>query len=147
MPEADQTHFDGADAEARSALAFTLLMRGDNHGALVEAELALALSPNLAVAHGEKGATLIFSGQPREGLVALQTCIRLDPHDPLLRVRLLHLATGLYLTCDYETAAEAARGAIRSYPDFPSPYRWLAAALASSVASRKRRRLWKRRSP
>ena len=69
-------------------------MSGDHHGALAEAERALALSPNLAVAHGEKGAALMFSGRPREGLAALQTCIRLDPHDPLLRVRLLHKAPG-----------------------------------------------------
>jgi adenylate cyclase len=117
------------DAEARSSLAFTLLMRGDHHGALAEAERALALSPNLAVAHGEEGAALIFSGRPREGLAALQTCIRLDPHDPLLRVRLLHKATAFYLCRDYEAAVNAAEDAIRSYPDYPGLYRWRAAAL------------------
>ena len=31
--------------------------------------------------------------------------------------------------CDYEATVEAAERAIRSFPDFPSPYRWLAAAL------------------
>jgi adenylate cyclase len=118
-----------ADAEARSSLAFTLLMRGDHHGALAEAQHALALSPNLAAAHGEKGAALIFSGRPMEGLAALQTCIRLDPHDPLLRVRLLHKATAFYLCRDYEAAVNAAADAIRSYPDYPGPYRWLAVAL------------------
>jgi adenylate cyclase len=117
------------DAEARSSLAFTLLMRGDHEGALAEAEHALGLSPNLAVAHGEKGAALIFSGGPREGLNALQTCIRLDPYDALLRVRLLYKSIGLYFFGDYEAAAGAAKAAIRSYPDFPNIYRWLAAAL------------------
>jgi adenylate cyclase len=57
-----------ADAEARSSLAFTLLMRGDHYGALAEAERALALSPNLAVAYGEKGAALIFAGAQRKAL-------------------------------------------------------------------------------
>jgi len=118
-----------ADAEARSSLAFTLLMRGDHHGALAEAERALALSPNLAAAHGEKGAALIFSGRPREGLAALQTCIRLDPHDPLLRVRLLHKTMAFYFSCDYEAGVDAADDAIRSYPDYPGPYRWRALAL------------------
>ena len=118
-----------ADAEARSSLAFTLLMRGDHHGALTEAERALAPSPNLAVAHGEKGAALIFSGHPTDGLAALQTCIRLDPHDPLLRVRLLHKTTAFYFAGDYEAAVNAAEEAIRSYPDYPGPYRWLSAAL------------------
>jgi len=118
-----------ADAEARSSLAFTLLMRGDHRGALAEAQHALALSPNLAAAHGEKGAALIFSGCPTEGLAALQTCIRLDPHDPLLRVRLLHKTTAFYLCRDYKAAVNAADDAIRSYPDYPGPYRWRAAAL------------------
>ena len=36
---------------------------------------------------------------------------------------------GLYLSREYEAAIEAARQGIRSNPDFPSTYRWLAAAL------------------
>jgi adenylate cyclase len=118
-----------SDAEARSALAFTLLMRGDYDAALTEAERAIALSPNLAVAHGERGATLIYSGQSRDGVEAIRRCIRLDPHDPLLRVRLLHLTTGLYFAGEFRAATESAKQAIGSFPEFPSPYGWLAAAL------------------
>ena len=36
---------------------------------------------------------------------------------------------GLYFFGDYEAAAGAAKAEIRSYPDFPNIYRWLAAAL------------------
>jgi adenylate cyclase len=82
---------DGADAEARSCLGWALQARGDADGALAEIERALSMSPNLAIAHGHRGATLIFAGRPREGLSALETCIRLDPRDPYLAVRLLHL--------------------------------------------------------
>jgi adenylate cyclase len=39
------------------------------------------------------------------------------------------MALGLYFAQDYARAADIARRAIRSYPDFPNPYRWLAAAL------------------
>ena len=39
------------------------------------------------------------------------------------------MALGLYFCRDYAAAVEIARRAIRSYPDFPNPYRWLAAAL------------------
>ena len=39
------------------------------------------------------------------------------------------MAMGLYFSREYEAAVEAARRAIRSYPDYPHPYRWLAAAL------------------
>src|SRR5260370_12422838 len=64
-----------------------------------------------------------------KGLTALQTCIRLDPRDPYLAVRLLHTACGLYLCREYEASIEASKRLIRSYPDFPMIYRWPAAAL------------------
>jgi adenylate cyclase len=120
---------DGADAEARSCLGWALQARGELEGALAEIERALAMSPNLAVAHGQRGATLIFSGRPKEGLAAIQTSIRLDPRDPFSAIRLLHTACGLYFSREYEAVIEAAKRLIRSYPDFPMIYRWPAAAL------------------
>ena len=41
----------------------------------------------------------------------------------------MQVALGLYLCRKYEEAVEAAKQAIRSYPQFPNTYRWLAAAL------------------
>jgi len=120
---------DGADAEARSCLGWALQARGEADGALAEIERALSMSPNLAIAHGHRGATLIFAGRPREGLTTLETCIRLDPRDPYLAVRLLHVACGLYFCGEYEASIEAAKRLIRSFPDFPMIYRWPAAAL------------------
>src|SRR3989441_1547138 len=120
---------DGADAEARSCLGWALQARGEADGALAEIERALSMSPNLAIAHGHRGATLIFAGRPREGLTALETCIRLDPRDPYLAVRLLHVACGLYFCSEYEASIEASKRLFRSYPDFPMIYRWSAAAL------------------
>jgi adenylate cyclase len=120
---------DGTDAEARSCLGWALQARGELVGALIEIERALEMSPNLALAHWQRGATLIFSGRPKEGLEALETCIRLDPRDPFMSVRLLHIACGLYFGRDYEGVIEAAKRLIRSYPDFPMIYRWPAAAL------------------
>jgi adenylate cyclase len=120
---------DGADAEARSLLANALWGRGDYQGALAEAERALATTPNLAFAHHMLGATLIFSGRAKEGLKALERSIRLDPRHPRSEVRLNQMALGLYFSGDYAGAVEVAKRAIRSYPDFPNYYRWLAAAL------------------
>jgi adenylate cyclase len=120
---------DNADAEARARLGMTLWMRGDYDGALAETQRALAISPNLAYAHGIRGSTLVFSGQPKDGIAALETCIRLDPRDPNLAARLNHVALGFYLCGEYEAAIEAAKRAIRSYPNHPLAYRWLAAAL------------------
>jgi adenylate cyclase len=120
---------DDGDAEARSCLGWALQARGDHEGALAEIERALAMSPNLAIAHAHRGATLIFAGRPKEGLAAVERCIRLDPRDPFLAIRFLHVAAGLYLSREYEASVEAAKRLIRSYPDFPMIYRWTAAAL------------------
>jgi adenylate cyclase len=120
---------DGIDAEARSLLCATLWHRGDYEGALAEAERALATTPNLAFAHHMLGATLIFSGRPKEGVAALERSIRLDPRDPRSAVRLNQMALGFYFSREYAAAVEVAKRAIRSYPDFANPYRWLAAAL------------------
>src|SRR5262249_38987263 len=120
---------DGADAEARSLLANALWVRADYEGAVAEAEQALAAAPNLAFAHHMRGTTLVFSGRPKEGVAALQRSIRLDPRHPKSAMRLNQMAVGLYFSRDYAATVEAAKRAIRSYPDFPPPYRWLAAAL------------------
>jgi adenylate cyclase len=121
---------DGTDAQAHLTLAeVRLFSRGDYEGALAEAERALALSPNLASAHSTLGATPIFSGRPREGLVPLKRSIRLDPHNPALPNRLNLLALGFYFSGEYEAVVEAAKRAIRTNPNYPLPYRWLAAAL------------------
>jgi adenylate cyclase len=118
---------DNADAEARSRLAMVLRMRGDYEGAIAEVERALTISPNLAGAHGVRGAILIFSGRPKDGLAALERSIRLDPRQSA--VRLNQIALGLYYLREYEAAIEAATRAVRSYPDRPHAYRCLAAAL------------------
>ena len=120
---------DNTDAEARSCLSWALWRRGDRAGSLAEAERALATTPNLASAHGRRGAALIQSGRPQEGLIALHTCIRLDPRDPLLVLRLNQVAMAHYYSGEYEAAVEAAERAIRAYPDFPNVIRVLAAAL------------------
>ncbi|HKM72344.1 MAG TPA: tetratricopeptide repeat protein [Stellaceae bacterium] len=120
---------DPADAQAHAFLAITLMLGGDHEGALTEAEQALAINPNLARAHGSLGATLIFSGRPQERLAALRTCIRLDPLDSEFVIRWLQVAQAYYFSHEYEAAVEAATRAVRTFPNYPTAYRWLAPAL------------------
>jgi adenylate cyclase len=70
---------DGTDAEARSLLSTALRRRGDYEGGFAEAERALKISPNLAGAHYARGASLISAGRWKEGVVAVERNIRLDP--------------------------------------------------------------------
>jgi adenylate cyclase len=118
---------DGADAEARSLLSTALRRGGDYEGGLAEAERALTISPNLAYAHYAKGASLISTGRSKEAVAALERSIRLDPCRSAVRFNQLALA--LYFTGEYDAAVDAANRAIQSSPNYPNPYRWLAAAL------------------
>jgi adenylate cyclase len=72
---------------------------------------------------------LIFSGNPRDGLAELQISQRLDPQALGLPSRLNLMTCGLYLSGKYEAAVEVAKRVVRSNPDYPLVYRWLAAAL------------------
>jgi adenylate cyclase len=110
-------------------LGWILLHGGDHQGARAMIELAVTMSPNLSSAHGMLGNTLIFSGSPGEGIASVQTSIRLDPRHSASAFRLQQLVVGHYFSEEYEASVEAAKQAIRSYPDFPVPHRWLAAAL------------------
>lgn len=121
---------DADDAEAYATLSEALLWkRGDYGEALIEAERAVALSPNLPYTYLTLASTLIFGGRVQRGLVAVKTALRIDPYDPLLPHRLNLLAVGLYFAGRYSAAAEAAKRAILSSPEFPNSYRWLAASL------------------
>jgi adenylate cyclase len=130
---------DTGDADAHSWLGQTLFLLGDLEGALAESERALAMSQNLTVAHETLAIALIYSGRPKEGLAALQRYLRLDPRDPTIAIGLLQAAIGHYFCREYETALEAAKRVIRSYPDFPLSYRWHAATLGSLAALKKPR--------
>jgi adenylate cyclase len=121
-----------ADAQARSCFGQALRHRGDYEGVLAEAERALTTTPNLARAHGVLASALLFSGRLRDGLAAVRRSIRLDPRDPGLASRLNYTAIGLYFSREYEAAVEATKRAICSYPEFPLPYRWLAAAIGQT---------------
>ena len=121
---------DSNDAEARTCFGEQLLVRrGDYRGALAEIESALAISPNLANAHGALGAVLMWSGEPRKGRAALEKSIRFDPRNPNLNLRLVDITISHYLSREYDAAVEAGKRGIRSFPDHSNQYRWLAAAL------------------
>ena len=119
---------DGNNAFAHSCLSFALFARGDHRGALAAADRALALSPNLASGYFQRGTTLIYSGRPQEGLRDLQTSLRLEPRGSNFAQSLYHMVIGFYYSRAYDQAVEAAEHLIRSFPEYPPSYRWLAAA-------------------
>jgi TolB-like protein/Tfp pilus assembly protein PilF len=120
---------DPDNAGARTRLALTFHLRGNNQMAIEETETALATVPNCADAFGARGTALVFSGRPGEGREAIEKFLRLSPRDPAKSIRLSQLAASYYFENDYENAFRVARQTIRDYPDVPMAYRWMAAAL------------------
>jgi adenylate cyclase len=120
---------DGNNAAAHATRSHALRLRGDWRGALAEAESALRLSPNLAFGYHSRGSTLVFSGRPNEGIVDLQTSLRLEPRGQASAFRLQHIGIGFYFSRAYDDAVDAFEQAIRSFPEVPGTYTWLPAAL------------------
>ena len=122
---------DPDNSDAHSCLSRALFLQGDLKGSRAEAECALALCPNHATAHWLFGVVLLFSSKPKEAIAAIKTTLRLDPRDTgmLIPSKLLGLAIGHYFCQEYEAAVEALQRALRTHPEFPNAYRWLAAAL------------------
>jgi adenylate cyclase len=119
---------DGNNASAHCCLGFALFARGDHRGALAEADRALALSPNLAAGYFQRGTALIYSGRPQDGLKDLQTSLKFEPRGSNLATTLHHVVMGFYFSRAYDEAVEAAQDLVRSFPEYPPGYRWLAAA-------------------
>ena len=111
------------------ALAIVKYRRGDLQDVLAETERALAIAPSLAKAHEDRGAVLIYSGNPKEGLASLETSSRLDPHSWSQARRLHTVQIGHYFCRDYEASIEAAKRVIWAYPEYAHAYRRMAAAL------------------
>src|SRR4051794_9562776 len=89
---------DATDAETHAIFSDVLRLRGEIAMAITEAENALAICPNLAMAHRGRGAALIFSGQRLEGIAALQTSMRLEPHGVSIPAVLNWMTLAFYLS-------------------------------------------------
>ena len=123
---------DPRGAAGYISVGFTRQFQGDYEGMFVAAREAIAISPNSAGAHHALGRALLFSGRPQEALETIRKAIRLDPHNALRTLWLSHIAVAHYFLREYEAAVEAAREALRAYPDHPWALRWLAAALGQA---------------
>ena len=67
--------------------------------------------------------------QSERGGRRISDCAAPDPRGPANWIILVGLTISHYFERDYSAAAEMAQRMIRDYPEFVSPYRWLAAAL------------------
>ena len=99
---------------------------------LVAFEHAIALDPNLAVAHNYVGQIKVFLGRANEAAEHTLKAIQLSPRDPQLAEWYYQLAVTYIHQQRYDEAVAWARRALEVNPNLRYPYRVLAAALALS---------------
>jgi TolB-like protein/class 3 adenylate cyclase len=107
-------------------------LRRDLDQALVALERAIAIDPNLAVAHNYVGQLKVFLGRSNEAAEHTLKAIQLSPRDPQLALWYYQLAvTYIHEQRDEEALGWARRG-MQVNPNVRYVYRILAAALALS---------------
>jgi adenylate cyclase len=100
--------------------------------ALAAFERAIAIDPNLAVAHNYVGQLKVFLGRANEAAEHTLKAIQLSPRDPQLTLWYYQMALTLIHQKRYDEAVEWGRRSVQTNPALRYPYRILAAALALS---------------
>jgi adenylate cyclase len=75
---------DAREAAAYVAKSFAAMFSADQEGCIKAATEAIAINPNLAIAHLGKGMALAHTGRGEEALSEFATMERLSPRDPML---------------------------------------------------------------
>lgn len=122
---------DPNDAYALTAASNARLLGAqDSAEGISLAERAIALNPNLAVAHTARALGLVQQARYDAALAAAETALELGPRDPLRSI--MRAVLGIpYMMLDRDAEMEAnAREMVRDFPGMPTGYRQLAVALA-----------------
>jgi TolB-like protein/class 3 adenylate cyclase/Tfp pilus assembly protein PilF len=107
-------------------------LQKDLNQALAAFERAIAIDPNLAVAHNYVGQIKVFLGRSNEAAEHTLKAIQLSPRDPQLALWYYQLAVTYIHEQRYDEAVEWARRGVHVNPNVRYTYRVLAAALALS---------------
>jgi adenylate cyclase len=121
---------DENDENAHSALGIACLNLGLHDEAVAACRRALEINPNCTVAMGLLGSSLIYSGQPDEGIGYSELAIRASPRDPNNFFRYSDIAGGHFAAGRYPAAIDNAQRAIRLKPGYFEGYVVAAAAQA-----------------
>ena len=119
------------DATALSLGAFVIgMVEHDRLTAFEAFDRALALSPSSAFALFLGSIVQAYAGQAERAVEWAERALRISPIDRLVYIPQHALAIGHILRGRYEEAANAARRAVQSNPEFSVSHSLLAAALA-----------------
>jgi adenylate cyclase len=126
---------------ARFAASLAAMFGKDLDRAKSEAEFALSLNPNFALAYATLGTICTYSGQPLAAITAIEHAMRLDP--AWSRQYLHFLGTAYLLAGKYETAAALLRQRVFLVPGTDFTRAVLASALGHLNEIDEARRIWR----
>jgi adenylate cyclase len=122
---------DDSNSSVHALLTFTYVYLKEFDKAISEAEKAISLSPNSALAYWTLGTALGFSGRPQEAIPMLQKSLRLSPipvHSQVLGM----LAISYSMLGQFEEAVATYKKVLQFYgPDHLMAHLGLAGAYAS----------------
>ncbi|MDR3421777.1 MAG: adenylate/guanylate cyclase domain-containing protein [Xanthobacteraceae bacterium] len=126
---------------ARLVASWAAIYEKDLDRAKSEAEIALSLNPNLAMAYNTLGGIRSYSGQPLEAVPMIERAMRLDPASNHQYVHFLGMA--YLLAGKYETAATLLRQRILLVPKTDFSRAALTSALGHLGQLDEARRIWR----
>lgn len=121
---------DDNNAWAHLALGIISFYKHQLDAATAACRRAIQLNSNLAAAEGWLAIILGWWGEYDEAIQHAEVAQRLSPHDPLYSVWSFAYTGVEFGAGHYEKSAEWARKTIQVTPEFPAPWRYLAASLA-----------------
>jgi adenylate cyclase len=106
-----------------------------------EAETALSLNPNYALALNQRGTVHIYTGEPMKAIPLIERAMRLDP---AFQQQYVHfLGTAYFVAGDYETAAALFRDRITVNPTTDLSRAFLSSALGHLGELDEAREVWR----
>jgi adenylate cyclase len=108
---------DNASATAHMALGECHIWAEETDVGLAEAQIALELNPNFAIAAMSVGNRLDLVGKTEQGIAQMEQSLALNPRDPNRWRYMAYLSRAYVSLGDYQRAAEWARKAVLLRPD------------------------------
>lgn len=106
-----------------------------------EADRALSINPNYALALNARGIVYVYTGEPVKAIPFIERAMRLDP---AMQSQYLHfLGTAYFVAGDYATAATCFRDRIAISPKTDLSRAFLASALGHLGKGDEARRIWR----
>ncbi len=131
---------DGTDPFAHYVSALIGMWNRDYDRWVSEADKALAINPNYALALNARGSVNTYIGHPLQAVSAIEQAIRLDPVFKELYLHFLGLA--YFVAKDYEKAATVFRNRISLNPGTDLSRAFLASALGHLDRLEEARQVW-----